>query len=51
LYKNQAIANLIRENDLHLIPSVIQTGSREGMQLLETDIINLIQSGQISLDE
>lgn len=51
LYKNQAIANLIRENDLHLIPSVIQTWSREGMQLLETDIINLIQEGHITLDE
>jgi twitching motility protein PilT len=51
LFKNQAIANLIRENDLHLIPSVIQTWSREGMQLLETDIINLIQSGQITLEE
>jgi len=51
LYKNQAIANLIRENDLHQIPSVIQTGMREGMQLLETDIVNLIQSGTISLEE
>lgn len=51
LYKNQAIANLIRENDLHQIPSVIQTGLREGMQLLETDIINLIQNWTITLEE
>jgi len=29
MIKNGAIANLIRENDLHQIPSVIQTGSRE----------------------
>ncbi|MCP4523427.1 MAG: PilT/PilU family type 4a pilus ATPase [Candidatus Gracilibacteria bacterium] len=51
LYKNQAIANLIRENDLHQIPSVIQTGAREGMQLLETDILDLIQTGDITLEE
>ena len=51
LYKNQAVANLIRENDLHQIPSVIQTGMREGMQLLETDIVNLIQAGTITLEE
>jgi len=51
LYKNQAIANLIRENDLHQIPSAIQTWSREGMQLLETDIIDFIQTWAISLDE
>lgn len=51
LYKNQAVANLIRENDLHQIPSVIQTGMREWMQLLETDIVNLIQAGTITLEE
>ncbi|QFR39545.1 PilT/PilU family type 4a pilus ATPase [Candidatus Gracilibacteria bacterium 28_42_T64] len=51
LIKNSAISNLIRENDLHQIPSVIQTGSREGMQLLETDIINFINSGYITQEE
>lgn len=51
LFKNGAIANLIRENDLHQIPSVLQMGSREGMQLLETDIIELIENGTISQEE
>lgn len=51
LFKNGAIANLIRENDLHQIPSVLQMGSREGMQLLETDIIELIKNGTISQEE
>lgn len=51
LYKNQAIANLIRENDLHQIPSAIQTWMRDGMQLLETDIIHLIRNGTISMEE
>lgn len=51
LVKNSAVANLIRENDLHQIPSVIQMGSRESMQLLETDIIKLINAWEITLEE
>jgi twitching motility protein PilT len=43
LIRNGAIANLIRENDLHQIPSVLQMSSREGMQLLETDIVKYIK--------
>jgi len=43
LINNTAIANLIRENDIHQIPTSIQMGRREGMQLLEDDIIKLIQ--------
>ena len=51
LVKNSAIANLIRENDLHQIPSVIQMWWREWMQLLETDIIALINQWYISKEE
>lgn len=51
LVKNSAIANLIRENDLHQIPSVIQMWSREGMQLLETDIVSYINGWIISEEE
>lgn len=51
LVKNNAISNLIRENDLHQIPSVIQMWSREGMQLLETDIVSYIRKGVISEEE
>lgn len=51
LVNNNAISNLIRENDLHQIPTAIQMGKRDGMQLLEDDIINLIQTGIISQDE
>ncbi|MDD5769452.1 MAG: PilT/PilU family type 4a pilus ATPase [Candidatus Gracilibacteria bacterium] len=51
LVRNNAVSNLIRENDLHQIPSVMQMGSREGMQLLEKDIIDLINFGTISLEE
>lgn len=51
LVKNSAIANLIRENDLHQIPSIIQMWSREGMHLLEDDIISLISQWIISKEE
>ena len=51
LVKNSAIANLIRENDLHQIPSVIQMWQREWMALLENDIITLINTWVISEEE
>ena len=51
LINNTAIANLIRENDIHQIPTSMQMGRREGMQLLEEDIVNLIQLGIISEEE
>lgn len=51
LVKNSAISNLIRENDLHQIPSVIQMWVREWMQLLETDIISHIHKWVIWEDE
>ncbi len=51
LVRTPAISNLIRENDLHQIPSVMQMGSREWMQILEKDIIDLINMWYISEEE
>ena len=51
LIKNSAISNLIRENDLHQIPSAIQMWAREWMQLLEADIIKYINAWIISEEE
>lgn len=51
LINNSAVANLIRENDIHQIPTTMQMWKREGMQLLEDDIISLIQTGVITQDE
>ena len=45
---NSPIKNLIREAKIHQIPSVMQTGQREGMVLMEKSIEDLIASGQIS---
>lgn len=51
LIKNSAISNLIRENDLHQIPSVMQMSSREWMCILEKDIIDLINMWVINEEE
>jgi twitching motility protein PilT len=51
LVNNSAVSNLIRENQLHQIPSTMQMWVREWMQLLEKDIIDLVNSGVITLEE
>ena len=51
LVNNWAIANLIRENELHQIPTVIQMWQREWMQLLEKDIIDYIKMWFITEEE
>ena len=51
LISTPAVANLIRENELHQLPSVMQMWSRDGMQLLERDIVELINLWLISEEE
>jgi twitching motility protein PilT len=51
LVNNSAIKNLIRENDLHQIPSAMQMWVKDWMQLLEKDIIDLISYWDISEEE
>lgn len=51
LTNNSAVSNLIRENDIHQIPTTIQMWKREWMQLLEDDIIGLIQLWEITIEE
>ncbi len=45
---NSPIKNLIREAKIHQIPSVMQTGQREGMITMEKSIEDLIGTGVIS---
>lgn len=51
LINNTAVSNLIRENDLHQMPSVIQMWNNEWMQMLEKDIVDAINKSQITLEE
>jgi twitching motility protein PilT len=46
-----AIGNLIRENKIHQIPSIIQTGKKDGMQLLDQHILEFLMSGRITAEE
>ncbi len=45
---NSAIRNLIRENKLFQIPSIMQTGTGAGMQTMEVAVKNLALSGKIT---
>jgi twitching motility protein PilT len=46
-----AIGNLIREGKIHQIPSIIQTGKKDGMQLLDQHIMEFLMSGKITPEE
>ncbi len=51
LIGNAAVRNLVREGKTHQINSMIQTGKRYGMELLDDAIMNLLNKGMISVDE
>jgi len=46
-----AIANLIREGKTFQIPSIMQTARRDGMQLMDQHILDLLKTKQISPEE
>ena len=51
LVATPAVRNLVRERKTHQIPSMIQTGKKYGMQLLDDAIMELYKKGWISADE
>jgi len=51
LIATPAVRNLVRERKTHQIPSMIQTGKKYGMQLLDDAIMDLYKRGWISADE
>jgi twitching motility protein PilT len=51
LVANSAVRNLIRESKTFQIPSMMQTGKKYGMQLLDDAIMELLTKGWISGDE
>ena len=51
LIANPAVRNLIREAKTHQIPSMIQTGKKYGMILLDDSIMELFTKGMISAEE
>ncbi len=50
LINNTAVSNLIRENRVYEIPSVIETGLEHGMIDMNRTLARLVQSGEISVE-
>lgn len=51
LVNTPAVANLIRSEKVHQIRSVMQTGKAQGMQTMEMSLRELLQKGQITVEE
>ena len=50
LVATPAIRNMIRENNLHQVDNSIQTGAKDGMQLMDTTLYDLYCRCQITYD-
>jgi twitching motility protein PilT len=50
LINNNAVANLIRENRVHEIPSVIETGLEQGMIDMNRCLARLVQNGDVTVE-
>jgi len=51
LYVTHAVSNLIREGKTFQIPSVIQTGKREGMQQMDQALQTLVAEKKVAVEE
>jgi twitching motility protein PilT len=48
---NNAIGNLIREGKTFQIPSIMQTGRKDGMQLMDQHILDLLKTKKVTPEE
>jgi len=51
MHGTPAVANLIREGKTFQIPSIIQTAKRDGMQLMDQHLLDLLKTRQVSPEE
>jgi twitching motility protein PilT len=51
LTNTPAVSNIIREARTFMLPGIIQTGRKQGMQLMDDALIDLHQKGLISAEE
>ena len=51
LTNTPAVANVIREAKTFMLPGIIQTGKKQGMQLMDDALIELQSCGLITADE
>jgi twitching motility protein PilT len=51
LIATPAVRNIIREGKTHQLDAVIQTGGDVGMQSMDKTLVNMVQSGTVTIDE
>jgi twitching motility protein PilT len=51
LTNTPAVANVIREARTYMLPGIIQTGKKQGMQLMDDSLLALYQAGLIDAEE
>src|SRR5256884_3146538 len=51
LTNTPAVANVIREAKTYMLPGIIQTGKKQGMQLMDDALVDLCSRGLISAEE
>ena len=51
LMNNPAVGNIIREGKTFMLPGVIQTGKKRGMQSMDDSLLRICQSGLITGEE
>lgn len=51
LINNSAVSNLIRENRIHEIPSVIETGLEHGMIDMNRSLVQLVKNGEVTVED
>jgi twitching motility protein PilT len=51
LTNTPAVANVIREAKTYMLPGIIQTGKKQGMQLMDDALVELQSRGLITADE
>lgn len=51
MFKNHAVENLIRENKVHQLDSVIETSMKEGMVSLDRSLADLVRRGIVGIDD
>ncbi len=51
MFKNNAVENLIRENKVHQLDSVIETSMKEGMVSLDRSLADLVRRGIVGIDD
>src|SRR3989440_3459827 len=51
LTNTPAVANVIREAKTYMLPGIIQTGKKQGMQLMDDALVDLHDRGLISAEE